>query len=115
MSGAGSAFGGMQGGRLFFLPSWIDPTQPPLATSQPVPAWTPWARNVAQFRHLIFSPNLGWFLISVLSYICFPYDFDAAKAWGLDWVCRRLLVNLLVMASYYSFWEVSLYGMQVCV
>eukprot|EP00658_Telonema_sp_P-2_P026847 TRINITY_DN20873_c0_g1_i1.p1 TRINITY_DN20873_c0_g1~~TRINITY_DN20873_c0_g1_i1.p1 ORF type:complete len:435 (-),score=68.61 TRINITY_DN20873_c0_g1_i1:190-1494(-) len=64
------------------------------------------------FRHLIFSPNLIWLVITIAVYLVCPYDLEAAKHWEMRWIMRRVLVNMLVMFAYYLFWEVALYSAQ---
>eukprot|EP00937_MAST-01D_sp_MAST-1D-sp2_P000788 g788.t1 len=110
MSGAGSGVAGTVGGSFFKAPAWVDESRAPGTTAQPVPSWGAWASAIVRLRHILYSPNLVWLLISAASYIAFPYDLEAAKEWAWPWVLRRVRVNVTVVLAYYLFWSVSLYG-----
>ena len=93
-------------------PTWIDLTKPAGKTAQIPPEPRSILTNWLLLRHIFFAPNLVWLLISLTSYVVFPYDLDAAKTWSSDWVLHRVTINLGVMSAYYIFWEASLYGLQ---
>ena len=112
MSGATSSLAGMPGGQLFVAPTWINLSQPAGSTPQLPPTARTMLGNWILLRHIIFAPNLVWLLISLTSYLLFPYDLEAAKSWSSHWVLTRIVVNISLMIIYYSFWELSLYGLQ---
>lgn len=109
MSGASSSLSGLPQGRVHGLPEWIDKARAPGRTPQPVPELLTWGSNLLKLYHLSYSPNAIWLAISILIYVSFPYDFEAAREWAPRWMLQRVALNLGVMLVYYGYWEGSLY------
>lgn len=79
MSGAGSGIAGTVGGSFFRPPGWVDLKKEPGTTPQKPASWDGLVAGWLRMRHLVFSPNLVWLLFSIVIYVAFPYDFEAAK------------------------------------
>eukprot|EP01065_Artemidia_motanka_P013712 TRINITY_DN17693_c0_g1_i1.p1 TRINITY_DN17693_c0_g1~~TRINITY_DN17693_c0_g1_i1.p1 ORF type:complete len:410 (+),score=82.78 TRINITY_DN17693_c0_g1_i1:57-1232(+) len=109
MSAAGSGVAGTVDGSFFRLPVWVDPRLAPGRTPQTPLGWGKWITNLGLGRSLVMSPNLVWFCISVMLYCCFPYDYGSAAVLDAGWVVRRTVLNLVVMFTYFGFWELALY------
>eukprot|EP00811_Abedinium_folium_P034029 NODE_6947_length_1622_cov_14.913712.p1 GENE.NODE_6947_length_1622_cov_14.913712~~NODE_6947_length_1622_cov_14.913712.p1 ORF type:complete len:424 (+),score=60.42 NODE_6947_length_1622_cov_14.913712:99-1370(+) len=106
--GAGGV-AGTNDGSFFKAPRWVDQEKAPGMTRQVLSTWSALAWNVATCRHLIYSPNLVWFSITLLVYVVFPYDMALAQVLDGGWVRARLFVNFGVVSSYYLFWHTTLY------
>ena len=100
---------------LFSPPPWVDTTKPPGHTSQ-----TPSMKNSPEWRvmfsgmSLIYSMNLLWLSIAVFVYIIFPYDYEVAMQWDINfgrWIARRAMLNVTLVYLWYGFWHGSLYGL----
>eukprot|EP01116_Phalansterium_solitarium_P023963 TRINITY_DN863_c0_g2_i2.p1 TRINITY_DN863_c0_g2~~TRINITY_DN863_c0_g2_i2.p1 ORF type:complete len:484 (-),score=157.39 TRINITY_DN863_c0_g2_i2:438-1889(-) len=101
---------GTVNGSFFAAPEWVDKEKPPGTTSQSVVYGQPgWWIPLVTAQHMIWSPNLVWFLCTVVVYFAFPYDYEAAKTWSFDWVAHRLTINLVATFGYVGFWHVTLY------
>ena len=103
-------FAGTERGSFFEAPAWVDQRKPPGTTSQSVVYGKPgWWRDLVSGKFLPFSPNLVWLAVALLDYTVFPYDFDAARTWAMDWILWRAAVNVLIVFSYFGFWHFTLY------
>jgi len=107
--GAGFAGSGPHGS-FFELPSWVDVKKPPGATKQSPTSFFEWLTGVVTLKHVFFSPNFIWLSVSIFVYNFFPYDLKNSTEFG-TWVWDRLIVNLLVVYSYFGFFHITLYNL----
>jgi sterol desaturase/sphingolipid hydroxylase (fatty acid hydroxylase superfamily) len=109
-----TSFAGMHHGHFWGAsdPS-IDTSMPPLATPIPPPTFSAWLFSGLTLRHIIWSPNLVWLVISVALYIVFPYDSNlmAIGAQGpitMEYFRQRLPFWMVVVIGYFAFWHVTI-------
>mmetsp|Transcript_47648 Transcript_47648/g.137118 ORF Transcript_47648/g.137118 Transcript_47648/m.137118 type:complete len:452 (-) Transcript_47648:247-1602(-) len=111
LSRAFEGFAGVAPTGFFGRQPWADGEKPPGHTSLTTQLGLPktlWACVTLQI--FFFSPSLIWFAIGLAVYLCFPYDFDAARAgWAMDWVLKRFAVTASVAFLYYGFFFWALY------
>ena len=75
------SLGGLQGGRIFrVVPPYIDRSKPPGYSQLPQPTAADWLAGWMTVKHMIFGPNLVWFIISMAMYRLFPYDLAPTSA-----------------------------------
>jgi len=91
----------------------VDSTKPPGHTSlTKIYGKDDWFLNIITLKNFFLSPNFIWFLISVIVYFVFPYDYESAKTWSLSFALNRLLVNFFVIFGYTLFWYILLFTLR---
>ena len=74
------ALGGAQRGKFFSIVApWVDVTKRPGDTPLPRPSAATYLLNAVKLRHFWASPNLVWFTMCVVFYICCPYNMDLGR------------------------------------
>eukprot|EP00300_Choanocystis_sp_HF-7_P012229 c17800_g2_i1.p1 GENE.c17800_g2_i1~~c17800_g2_i1.p1 ORF type:complete len:432 (-),score=65.23 c17800_g2_i1:612-1907(-) len=99
-------------GSFFKAPTWVDMSKPPGTTSLNAVYGDvrKWLWSVITLQTFFMSPNCVWFLIALVTYVLFPYDFEAARAgWAWGWISKRLWLNISLMLMYFGFWHAVLY------
>ena len=83
-----------------YAPSFVDTSKLPGTSTQTLTSWTIWMKSSITARHLLYSPNLVWFLVTVFVYILFPYDMQQARTLEFHWIACRAALNLCVVSIY---------------
>ena len=81
-------------------PSFVNNAKLPGTSTQILIAWKKWFISSLSFRHMLWSPNLIWFLMACFTFILFPYNMEQAKVFQSDWIVRRTVINLCVVYGY---------------
>jgi hypothetical protein len=97
----------------------------PLSTNQrkpdttfPTPTFEEFVWNGVFQKHLLFSPNLIWLIITVIMYFLFPYDFienpnssssssSRIAPVSLEFFKERFPLWFGVSFAYFSFWHIA--------
>ncbi|CAE8616297.1 unnamed protein product, partial [Polarella glacialis] len=105
-----SGLAGISDSGFFGKHGWVDNSKPPGHTSQAdALGLSKTLYNLRTLTYFFWSPNLIWFAITLLWYVCFPYDIQAAGSWSPGWVLKRLAANTALALAYYGFFFWSLY------
>jgi len=104
-----SQLGGLNQYKLFGVSeSWVDLSLPPgMSSLAPIYSLPETLKSIRNLDYFIFSPNLTWFLMSLLYYVLFPYQTNTAPT--LATTRSRLLINTALCGAYTGFFYVSLY------
>ena len=83
-------------GSFFETPGWVDQSKAPGHSSQAGVVGAPgWWKPLVTGRFLLFSPNLIYLSITLLTHWLAPYDIQAARSLShLDWVLYRLELHI---------------------
>lgn len=108
------AIGGLNGVKLIGPGTeapWIDLKLKPGTTDQTETLGfkqTMW--NVLTLQHFFMSPNLPWFIGTLLVYVYAPYDIEEAKnGSAVAWLQSRFTLNFIIAFLYYGFFFAGLY------
>merc|ERR1712091_670938 len=70
-------------------------------------------KGITSLKFFFLSPNITWFVLTLVLYNLFPYDLTAAKTYSSSWMVKRLLINYTFCGAYYLCFYVPLYVMDL--